>query len=215
MEPTDGEKTNFIWHSNRIDHNTVDPHYLTRQLVHGCVAGAAGEPEIEDHVKALDYIVAKANGATPEGPLMLIKHTHKLLMGRIEPSIAGKYRQVAVYVGSSQMLHWAKIPQYLDRLADMVKAAKTEEDAWAIHDEFECIHPFMDGNGRTGRLLLSYVRLWLGFPLEVVRYGRDGDQFKYYKKIQEYRANRFKQIGDVVSKDEVAFRADAWIETEG
>jgi fido (protein-threonine AMPylation protein) len=62
--------------------------------------------------------------------------------------------------------------------------------AWTIHDEFECAHPFTDGNGRTGRLLLNAVRRRYGLSWRVVCDG-DAERRSYFANIRDYRAHRF------------------------
>jgi Fic family protein len=202
MDITDGEKTNFIWNSNRIDYNTVHPDDLTRSTVDRIVAHKAIEPtEIYSHYHALEWVITTADVAAHDkahwkniSMAGFIKDIHKILMQKIAPQIAGAYRQCHVYIGTEQMLGWRMVPKYMLRLSDMIAEAKTEADAWAVHDEFECIHPFMDGNGRTGRLLLNYVRLRLDLPLLTVGYGRGGGQYQYYDNIRQYRATKFKAL---------------------
>lgn len=64
-----------------------------------------------------------------------------------------------------------------------------EAFAWRIHHEFECVHPFVDGNGRAGRLLLNALRLDAGLPWLTVHPG--DEQHEYYRAIRRYRDRSF------------------------
>ena len=55
--------------------------------------------------------------------------------------------------------------------------------ASVIHNQFEKIHPFQDGNGRVGRLLLNYILLKLNYPPVNIRLK---DRSEYYKLLQIY-----------------------------
>lgn len=60
-----------------------------------------------------------------------------------------------------------------------------------FHLEFESIHPFCDGNGRIGRVLLNYQLMQLGLPPIIIR---DKEKRKYYDSFKEYREGNLKNI---------------------
>jgi Fic family protein len=74
----------------------------------------------------------------------------------------------------------------------LVSGAQSDESkldwAWRMHDEFESAHPFVDGNGRTGRLLLNVLRLRAGLPWATVLESRKHD---YYRTIRAYQEHGF------------------------
>jgi Fic family protein len=191
--PINDELIDYIWHSNRIDCNTFDPGDLTRSIVEHCYAGSTENIEVSDHMNALATVIVETKLNTPISLTKMALKIHKILGEHIMDK-PGTFRTYGVTVGGHSTVPHKYIPKYMKRLDAMLADAKTAEDAWAIHDYFECCHPFGDGNGRSGRLLMNYVRLRLGLPLLIVTYGRDGDQYKYYRKIQEYRDNKFKLL---------------------
>ena len=111
----------------------------------------------------------------------LILGIHRRLMKRLNPRIAGKLRKVDVYVGNRKCLSPEKIKEEL-RLwcCHSLNPTYLGED-WVkkAHIEFEKIHPFEDGNGRTGRILMNLQRLKIGLPILVIHEGNE--QLEYYK----------------------------------
>ncbi|WP_208303585.1 Fic family protein [Dermatophilus congolensis] len=91
---------------------------------------------------------------------------HKVLMGQEVPQIAGRWREEQVWIGGSSFgLHGAdyiaavhdRVPEAIDDLVIFMRRSDVPALARAAiaHAHFESIHPFPDGNGRTGRALMS------------------------------------------------------------
>lgn len=109
-----------------------------------------------------------------------IRYIHRLIFEEAHPAMAGEYRQDSYWPQYTDfgVPLWADVPGCMLRLEDLLRQAKVECDAssgfeqqeklleWAarVHHRFECIHPFQDGNGRTGRALTSWMLEHYGFP---------------------------------------------------
>jgi hypothetical protein len=115
-------------------------------------------------------------------------------------SNSGAFRKSKVYVGTQGMymrgcLHYRQIPKAVQQLEHKINEINKsspeliEKKIWDIHNEFESIHPFIDGNGRVGRLLLNWLSLkHLGKFMVVLAENKKD----YYKKISDY-ALQFKR----------------------
>lgn len=114
-----------------------------------------------------------------------VMEMHRILMKRLNPRIAGRLRDCDVFIGgrhckkeSAPKLR-AKIDFVVQTINDWRTASpptgvKKVDDtlrehlAKSLHVRFEEIHPFEDGNGRVGRILLNVHRLKMGLPLLVI-----------------------------------------------
>lgn len=129
-----------------------------------------------DSVEAWNYAknLKKINNKT-------ILNIHKKLMKNLNPRIAGKMRNVNVMVGGRICLSPKKIKKHLEALCKVIP--KNEEDIKQWHITFEAIHPFEDGNGRTGRIIMNLQRIMVKLPLLIIHEGPE--QFEYYKWFKE------------------------------
>lgn len=137
----------------------------------------------------------------------LILAIHRRLLKRLNPKIAGKIRDVPVMIGGEvrsqskseikeELIKWCdKWNKRTFVLPASMKFSNTEyingryeEYVKKMHVSFEFIHPFEDGNGRTGRILMNLQRLKLGLPLLVIHEGKE--QMEYYKWFREKNEDR-------------------------
>ena len=103
---------------------------------------------------------------------------HQRLLKRLNKEIAGKIRECPVTI--SGKTKWNSKEEIIKELNILHKnIPKTEEEIKQWHIKFEEIHPFEDGNGRTGRILMNIQRLKIGLPLLIIHEGKE--QMEYYK----------------------------------
>jgi Fic family protein len=110
-----------------------------------------------------------------------------MLHKKLLPNERGYFRTVPVWVGGREGKPWAAIPelvrQWVVNANDLVKNGKNDSNHFLHelikihHVRYEAIHPFTDGNGRTGRMLMNWERIKLGFPIIVIL---EKEKQKYY-----------------------------------
>lgn len=142
--------------------------------------------EAKNHQTALNYLfdyVAKKGIINEE----LILKLHSILMNGVRPD-AGLYRRHAVRITGVNLptANYLKVPELIP--AVVAEAAKTTKDIISLsaktHSRFEQIHPFSDGNGRIGRLLLNTMFLKANFAPAIIHKEQKQLYYTYLFKAQ-------------------------------
>jgi Fic family protein len=125
--------------------------------------------EATNHAQAYSYLVALAEGSAPL-TLQTVLELHRLVMSNLATS-AGQFRRVQVYIRGANVtpppphLVEPMLAEWLAWFTTGPGLAYEPLVRFAIsHHDFEVVHPFEDGNGRTGRLLLNLMLLREGYP---------------------------------------------------
>lgn len=130
---------------------------------------AASESDpVNDHREVWNYRVALRHGVDSELPLSLrlLKEMHALLLKGVrgKDKNPGNFRSIQVAIGSAFRFVPPPPEQVMSCLDEMEKYLHVEDskfdplvDCFLVHYQFETIHPFNDGNGRIGRLLLALM----------------------------------------------------------
>jgi len=120
------------------------------------------EPGVDfDHLHSFMDMKWKASesktGNVNQG--MILEWHRKLMKNKLR-RMFGEYRKCAVQVGGKLMPNPVAVPHLMDEWIESFN--KMDKTPWEYHKAFENIHPFVDGNGRTGRLLWAFDLLRRG-----------------------------------------------------
>lgn len=137
---------------------------------------------------AWDYCISE-DKLTPG----VILKTHKILMLHqpLMPNEKGYFREVPVYIGgreamNARNIHYA-IENWCDRIEKVRGVAYDTKDAneisKSLHIQYENIHPFIDGNGRSGRIFMNWFRLKIGLPVLVIEERRKQAYYRWFKNL--------------------------------
>ena len=112
-----------------------------------------------------------------------------MLLTTIDDRIAGRFRARGEYVRVGT--HVAPAPEQVeDMISDILTEYTSDHEIYfadaiaKFHLDFETVHPFCDGNGRIGRVLMNVQLLRFGFPVIIIR---DKEKKTYYASFTEYR----------------------------
>ena len=175
----------FTYNSNAIEGNTLTQSETELVLETGITIGGKTlreHLEVVGHKDAIDYIEELAQQTTRIGEWE-IRQIHFLIARSTDPQDAGQYRRLDVKAAGTEYRY---PPHYLlgELMAEFVEwlnsleAGQLHPVAYAMeaHTRLVSVHPFRDGNGRTGRLLMNLMLLRLGYPIVVIQ---NRDRAKY------------------------------------
>jgi len=181
----------YTYNSNAIEGSTLTLEETALVLKEGVTVG--GKPlkhhlEAVGHRDAYYYIEDLVKNQAPVSE-RVIRDIHSLvLMDR--QTDKGVYRSVPVRVGSFHPCQPFEVPIQMERLMldydTELQKLHVVKRAAIFHLRFETIHPFIDGNGRVGRLLLNLELMKEGLPPVNVKFT---DRVRYYGCFNHYREN--------------------------
>lgn len=179
----------LTYHSNSIEGSTLtEPD--TAAIIFNDIAlpnkSITEQLEAKNHQTALNYLFDYVLNKGIINESFVLK-LHSMLMNGIRPD-AGAYRYHAVRIVGVNLptANYLKIPELISKI--MIEVLEKTNDIIAlsanIHSHFEQIHPFSDGNGRVGRLLITALMLKAGFAPAVIRQEQKQLYYTYLYKAQ-------------------------------
>ena len=183
----------LTYNSNHIEGSRLS-HEQTRYIYETNTIGISDESvnvddivETVNHFRCIDYIIDHAQDKLTEG---MIKEIHRILKTGTSDSRkswfnVGDYKKLPNEVGGNQTCPPEKVYSMLSVLLKSYnsKKKKTLDDIIDFHKQFESIHPFQDGNGRTGRLIMFKECLANGIVPFIIT---DDLKYFYYRGLQNW-----------------------------
>jgi Fic family protein len=182
---------NYTYESNRIEGNTLtlqETHLIVNEGI--TVGGKSMREHLEaiNHAEAIVFLseLVKEKVAFTE---RILKQIHYLILKGIDRENAGVYRSVAVRISGSS--HTPPEPYLLSRMMEEVfeyyeanrKILHPVILAAEMHERIVRIHPFVDGNGRTTRLVMNLILMQNGYPIANIK-GDTSNRLKYYSALE-------------------------------
>lgn len=180
-------------HSTAIEGNTLTLQETMVVLKHGITIGGKSlreHLEVVGHRKAIDFVESLARVGRPLTEEDL-KALHRLVLAGIEGAMAGQYRRVQVRIAGSRYLPPPpqEVPRRMKEFVAWLEYAEVPDlhpvfVAAKAHLELVTIHPFVDGNGRTARLLQNLLLMRRGFPPAVIRVEERAEYYRALERAQ-------------------------------
>ena len=182
-----------VYNSNAIENSTLTLEETERILLEQMLSRNVSVREVfeaKNLARVTEYKRNKVKDSELSNDLILL--FHQMLMGGIDDSIAGRFRRRGEYVRVGT--HIAPAPEQVERMmGDILVEYSSDLDSYFLdkialfHLDFEVIHPFCDGNGRIGRVLINFQLIKLGLPRVIIR---DSEKKTYYRAFRDYEDQR-------------------------
>lgn len=181
-----------VYNSNAIENSTLTLPETEKILLQLEISRHVSLREVFE-AKNLALVYGYIKKTAHEKPLSidLILLLHKMLLTNINDDAAGRFRtgsemvRVGSHIGVAPKFISEKINEIIIQFTSDVTTPYINKIA-RLHCQFENIHPFIDGNGRIGRVINNYLLNRFGFPPIIIR---NKDKQIYYKALRTYDAD--------------------------
>ena len=179
--------------SNAIEGNTLTRKETAVVVEKGLtVSGKSLVEHLEatNHARALQKVLKLAEGKTKDLAEHALLDIHETILRGIDDSNAGWYRSIPVRISGSMVVlpNPVKVPDLMKSFIQEITQEKTKaqklhpvELAAEAHYQLVTIHPFVDGNGRTARLLMNLILMQNGYPPALIR---KRDRLRYIQSLE-------------------------------
>lgn len=195
----------WTYHSNAIEGNTLTLKE-TKVALEGITIGGKTLREHFEAINHKDAILFMEDLAQKEERLSeySIKQIHSLILKNIDDENKGKYRTTNVIISGAEHKPpqsfevQSQMQEFIKKYNENITKLHPIELASFVHIEFVKIHPFIDGNGRTSRLLMNLELIKAGFPPVVIELE---DRLEYYKALDiAHTENDYKPFLELMKK---------------
>lgn len=190
----------YTCESNKIEGNTLTLKETFLVVKEGLtIGGKTVNEHLEaiNHSDATDYL-SELVSSGEDFSERILKELHYLILKGIDRENAGAYRKVPVYIGGSNFV--PPQPFLISKLMeDVFYYYQVNKDkihpvlmAADLHEKIVTIHPFIDGNGRTCRLVMNLILLANGYTICVLK-GDQRSRMKYYSALEKVQLKNDRQ----------------------
>ncbi|MDR2979382.1 MAG: Fic family protein [Bacteroidales bacterium] len=179
----------MVYNSNAIENSTLSLEDTEKILIGGELSRKVNMREVfeaKNLAKITEVLLEKPNQKLTT---KLILNLHKTLLTNIDDSIAGRFRSGREWVQVGN--HLGANPLFVDNLMmELIDNYNNNKERYYLdniayfHAEFETIHPFCDGNGRIGRVLINLQLMQLGLPPIIIQ--NKSKRTEYYPLFIKY-----------------------------
>lgn len=158
--------------------------------------------EVDNHQQAFEYVIHALRN-DKELSVSVVQDIHELLTDRLQHD-KGRFKTEENYIKGAEFSTASpeQVPQLMEQLIGNLNyrlaAASDENEILAIvletHIQFEKIHPFSDGNGRTGRMVMNYSLLANDLPPLIIR---KSEKNEYMQILGEAQVKTFPSVEDI------------------
>lgn len=192
-----GNGAAFIYHSAKIENDNITYHDTCEIFDHGGVTSYTGDVrsllEIQNSVTAYYRMLDAFEKREPLSETLICEFQGLLTQGTYDTlryqkgERPGAYKKHDYVTGAKEV---GALPEDVpEELAELLAELEDVEPSQALtaaayfHAKFENIHPFADGNGRTGRLLMNYLLLLWDHPPVIIH---EEDRREYYNALEQF-----------------------------
>jgi Fic family protein len=214
--------TEYTFESNRIEGNTLTLQETALVVNEGLtISGKTMREHLEavNHAQAVEFIVELAAKLQDLDRRTLLE-LHNLVLRGVDSENAGRYRQVPVRIGGSR--HEPPQPYLIDKMMeDYFLHYQRQRDALHpvilaadMHERLVSIHPFIDGNGRTSRLVMNLILLRNGYTIANLK-GDPASRLAYYQALEKVQVDNAPEVFYTLVADAVETSLEAHLELAG
>jgi Fic family protein len=184
-------RVELTYNSNAIEGNTLTRQETAMVVEKGITVGGKTlneHLEATNHVQALEWVKQKTGHSPKYITEKDILTIHEYILRGINSLNAGRYRNIAVRIAGSMVImpNPVKVPELMKSFSTWLKQSHSTlhpvELAAEAHYKLVTIHPFIDGNGRTARLLMNMILLMHGYPMAIIR---KRDRLAYINSLEK------------------------------
>jgi Fic family protein len=187
----------LTYNTNSIEGSTLNEPEVKAVIFDGAIIPdktVMEHQEAKNHQAALGYLFRSLNQRKRKISEDDLRQLHAILMNGIWPN-AGQYRNHSVRIAGSNVAtaNHVKVPKLIKEFTKQLNKKFPDSLAQLAksHAQFEQIHPFSDGNGRVGRLLMSFTSLRNGFPPVLIKREKKQAYYTYLQRAQIQAKNTF------------------------